>query len=129
MRTAREDNFAKLADQCKSAVNNIREFRNELNHHLDAVEKGLITKLQEAENKCSQHVKEVIKSLNEVESDISNFGNILQGIKQHASELQVYLATREIEKQVSDKENRLTSLMENTPFYDITVSMDIDTQV
>ncbi|CAG2185335.1 unnamed protein product [Mytilus edulis] len=118
MRTAREDNLAKVADQCKSAVKKIREFRIKLNHHLDVVEKNLIIKLQDAENKCSQQIKEVIKSLNEVESEISNFDNILEGIKQHASELQVYLATREIEQQVSEKEKRLISMMENRHFDD-----------
>ncbi|VDI03120.1 Hypothetical predicted protein [Mytilus galloprovincialis] len=129
MRTAREDNLAKVADQCKSAVKKIREFRIELNHHLDAVEKGLIIKLQDAESECSQQIKEVIKSLNEVESEISNLDNILKGIKQHASELQVYLATREIEKQISDKENRLTSMMENKHFDDLSVSSEIDTKI
>ncbi|XP_052087425.1 uncharacterized protein LOC127724485 isoform X2 [Mytilus californianus] len=129
MRSAREDNLAKLADQCKSAVKKIRELRIKVNHHLDAVEKSLFTQFQDAESKCSQQIKEVIKSLNEVESEISNFDNILQGIKQHASQLQVYLATREIEKQVSEKEKRLTSMMENTHFDDFTVSLEIETQI
>ncbi|CAG2185334.1 unnamed protein product [Mytilus edulis] len=107
MRSAREDNLAKVADQCKSAIKKILEFRIKLNHHLDAVENDLLTKLQEAESKCSQQIKE--------------------GIKQHASEL--YLMTREIEKQVSEKEKRLTSLMENKRFDDFTVSFEIDTNI
>ncbi|CAC5367924.1 unnamed protein product [Mytilus coruscus] len=129
MRSAREDNLAKLADQCKSAVKKIREFRIKVNHHLDAVEKTLLTQFQDAESKCSQQIKEVIKSLNEVESEISNFDNILQGIKQHASELQVYLATREIEKQVSEKEKNFNSMMENKRFDNFTVSLEIDTKM
>ncbi|CAC5422134.1 unnamed protein product [Mytilus coruscus] len=129
MQKAREDNLTQLADQCKSAIKKIREFRIKVNHHLDAVEKGLITKLQDAENKCSQQIKDVIKSLIELESETSNFDNILQGIKQHASELQVYLATREIGKQVSDKEKRLTSMMENKRFDNLTVGLEIDTKL
>ncbi|XP_071135682.1 tripartite motif-containing protein 2-like [Mytilus edulis] len=129
MRTAREDNLVKVADQCKSAVKEIREFRIKLNRHLDAVEKGLIIKLQDAVNKCCLQIKEVIKSLNEVESEISKFENLIQSIKQHASELQVYLATREIEKQLSDKETRLTSMMENKHFDDLYVCLDLDTKI
>ncbi|XP_071135680.1 E3 ubiquitin-protein ligase TRIM71-like [Mytilus edulis] len=129
MRTAREDNLAKVADQRKSAVKKIRDFRIEVNHHLDVVEKDLIIKLQDAESECSQQIIEVIKSLNEVESEISNFDNILEGIKQHASELQVYLATREIEQQVSEKEKRLISMMENRHFDDFTVGLKIDTKI
>ncbi|CAG2185338.1 unnamed protein product [Mytilus edulis] len=129
MRTSREHNLTKVADQCKSAVKKIGEVRTKVNHHLDAVEKGLVIKLQDAESECSQQIKEVIKSLNEVESEISNLDNILKGIKQHASELQVYLATKEIEKQVSDKEKRLTSMMENKRFDDFTVSLEIHTKI
>ncbi|CAG2185336.1 unnamed protein product [Mytilus edulis] len=129
MRTARENNLAKVADQCKSAVKKIREFRIKLNHYLDAVEKDLIIKLQDAESEYSQQIKEVIKNLHEVESEISSFDNILQSIKQHATELQVYLATREIEKQVSDQEKRLTSMMENKHFDDLSVSLEIDTKI
>ncbi|CAG2185343.1 unnamed protein product [Mytilus edulis] len=73
--------------------------------------------------------KNYMPFLNEVESEISNFDDILQSIKQHASELQVYLATREIEQTVSEKETQLISIMENKHFDDFTVSLEIETKI
>lgn len=129
MRMARENNLAEIADQCKSAVKKIRDFRIKLNHHLDTVEQTLMIELAGTESKCSQQIKDTLKKLNAVELEISNFNTTLQGIKQHASELQVFLATREIEKQVSEKEKSLNAMMENKLFDNLTVSLEIDKKI
>ncbi|CAC5422136.1 unnamed protein product [Mytilus coruscus] len=129
MRIARENNLAEIADQCKSAVKKIRDFRIKLNHHLDTVVQTLMIELAGTESKCSQQIKDTLKKLNAVELEISNFNTTLQGIKQHASELQVFLATREIEKQVSEIEKSLNAMMENKLFDNLTVSLEIDKKI
>lgn len=129
IRKSREDNLEKVTLHSKETLAKIREYRERVNCHLDSIEQKLIEKSLNVESKCGQKIKDILKTLQEVEVKLSYFSSTLKTIKQHASELQVFFAIREIEKQVMEKEHDLNTLLENKRLDDFTISLEIDTKI
>jgi glutamate-1-semialdehyde aminotransferase len=75
----------------------IRELRTKVNNHLDKLQEGLMKELTEAETTITEKTRELMVSLYKKEQELTEYQTTIVNIKQYASDLQTFLAMKQIE--------------------------------
>ncbi|XP_071149180.1 E3 ubiquitin-protein ligase TRIM71-like [Mytilus edulis] len=104
----------------------IQQIRNQINKHLDKLEKKIIQDLEEKECQCKKNIQKILSEVEEKKNLIIENQTNLQSIKQHASDLQTFLVMRNIEVKVFENEQYLQSLVETNKLdpEDLTCNVD-----
>ena len=93
----REKNLVDVSEQKQIVENEIREVRTKINNHLDKLQENLMKELTEEETKITRKTRELLSSLDEKEKELTAYQTNVINIKQYASDLQTFLAMKQIE--------------------------------
>ncbi|XP_071148287.1 uncharacterized protein [Mytilus edulis] len=104
----------------------IQQIRNQINKHLDKLEKEIIQDLQKKECQCKKSNKMILSAVQAKENLITEYQKNLQSIKEHASDLQTFLVMRDIEMAVFENEQYLQSLGETNKFEPVDLIFKVD---
>ncbi|CAC5406503.1 unnamed protein product [Mytilus coruscus] len=119
IRKDRQENIKSLMKNRATIEKEVQQTRSLINNHLDKLQESLIKELYAAAEKESSKIKNVISSIQEKEKKISESQTNFDRIKQHASNLQSFLALKHIQRDVTNNEKFLESLIkeENMTMY------------
>ncbi|CAG2229939.1 unnamed protein product [Mytilus edulis] len=104
----------------------IQQIRNQMNKHLDKLEKEIIQDLEEKECQCKKNIQKILSEVEEKKNLIIENQTNLQSIKQHASDLQTFLVMRDIEVKVFENEQYLQSLVETNKLDPVDLTCNVD---
>ena len=127
LRQNREINSSAVIEQKIIIENEIREVRTKINNHLDKLQEDLLNVLTEAEIKITEETRELLVSLDEKQKELAEYQTNIIDIKRYASDLQTYLAVKQIGKDVETHATCLQSLFNSDSLNQTKLSYNKDT--
>jgi hypothetical protein len=123
----RETNSSAVKQQKRIIENEIQEMRTKINNHLDRLQENLMTELDEAEIQVTDETRELFISLDEKEKELTEHQTNIVNMKKYASDLQTFIAVKQIEKDVETHDTYLQSLVNRDILNQTKLSYKIDT--
>lgn len=111
--TVVKKNLKVLHEEKVAVLDNISRIRQDINNHLDKLEKSFINEVSKIAEQSAKNMQDTLKMLNEKKTQGLEYQKKFQDIKNHASELQTYLGLRQISTDISTMEISLQSMIEN----------------
>jgi DNA-binding beta-propeller fold protein YncE len=127
IRQNRETNSSAVREQKIIAANEIRELRTQINNHLDNLQDDLMKELTEVEKQITDETQELLVSLDKKQKELTEHQTNIVNIRKYASNLQTYLAIKQIEKEVETQDTCLQSIVNSDSLSQTTISYKIDT--
>ncbi|XP_063400090.1 tripartite motif-containing protein 2-like [Mytilus trossulus] len=124
--TEKEENLNKLKVKRETIEKQIRKIRKDINQHLDNLEKEILHKIFNQENHHQRNIEITSKQMKIQSSRINSLLENMEPIKQYASNLQTFLSTKEIDKELYKTEKEVEVLCEDGSLkrYDISFIKD-----
>ena len=129
IRQNRENNSVTVTEQKRIIEQEIRELREEINNHLDKLQEDLLNELTEDVNIVTRQTSELMVSLDEKQKELSEYKTNMVIIKQYASDLQTFLALRQIGSDVEAQDTCLHDLVNSDSLKQTKISCNIDTSL
>ena len=128
-RQNRETNSSSVKEQKRIIENEIHELRTEINNHLDRLQEDLMKEMTEAVKQETEETHELLVSLDEQQKELTEYQTNMVNIKRYASDLQTFLAVKQIEKDVETNDMCLQSLLNGDSLTQANLSCKIDTDL
>ncbi|XP_052100891.1 uncharacterized protein LOC127734900 [Mytilus californianus] len=103
----RRSNLSNLKGQHESCIQKVREMRLEINQHLDKLEKIVIDEIDTSYTEQKLQVEQTVDDLSGRETKMNTIQNNIKKLKDHASEIQIFLSIQSIKKDVKEEESQL----------------------
>jgi hypothetical protein len=126
IRQNRETNASAVKEQKILVENEIRELRRKIDKHLDKLQEGLMMEITEAEEQVTEDARELLVSLDEKQTKLTEHQTNIFNIKKYASDLQTFLAGKQIEKDVETQDTCLQSIVNSDSLNQTKLSYKID---
>jgi signal transduction histidine kinase len=126
IRQNREANSSSVKEQKRIIENEIHELRTKINNHLDKLQEDLMKQLTEAEKQATDETRELLVSLDEKQKKLTEYQKNAVSIKKYASDLQTFLALKQIEKEVETQDTCLQSLVNSDSLNQAKLACKID---
>ncbi|XP_063397744.1 uncharacterized protein LOC134682071 [Mytilus trossulus] len=122
----RQNNIKSLQENKTKIESEIQQIRVLINNHLDNLQASLIRELYAAEETENKKISCLISSIQEKEREISEYQTNLVKIKQHASDLQTFLAMKHIQQDVIKNEQFLESMLKEKNTNNVIISFETE---
>ena len=119
------ENLLNLKEQRDKIEVDIKKTREIMNKHLDKIQEELIRNLTIKTEREEMRIEDFLRSLGEKKKELDHFRADIEKIKQHASELQTFLAMKAMQFDVISTDKFIKSIVESH-FEQTVVSCDID---
>jgi chromosome segregation ATPase len=126
IRKDREKNLVDVSEQTRIVECEIRELRTKINNHLDKLQEDLMKELTEEETKITRKTRELLSSLDENEKDLTEYQTNIVSIKQYATDLQTFLAMKQLETDIETHDTSLHALVNSDNLRQTKLSCRID---
>ena len=120
-------NSSAVKEQKRIIENEIQELRAKINNHLDRLQENLKTELDAAEIQETDETRELLVSLDEKQKELTEYQTNIVNIKMYASDLQTFIAVKQIEKDVETHDTCLQSLVNSDSLNQTKLTYKIDT--
>ncbi|XP_071123426.1 uncharacterized protein [Mytilus edulis] len=129
IRQHQQVNLKTFIDSRKKIEKEIKTTKKKINKHLDKLQEDLMKELYAIEEKENPKILLLLSSLEQKEKEIADCQRNIMNIKQHATDLQVFLSMKKIEKDVYSKNQFLQSIEEDKNFKQTFLSCKINTSI
>jgi hypothetical protein len=129
IRQNRENNSVTITEQKRIIEHELRELKKKINDHLDKLQEDLLNELTEAETIETRQTSELMLSLDEKQKELSEYKANMVNIKQYASDLQTFLALKQIGSDVEAKDTCLHALVNSDSLKQTKIACNIDTSL
>ena len=129
IRQNRETNSIAVKDQKRIIENEIQELRTKINNHLDKLQEDLMKELIEAEKQVTTETRELLVSLNEKQKELTEYQTNIVNIEKYASDLQIFIAVKQIEKDVETQDTCLQTIVNSDNLNQTKLSYKMDTDL
>ena len=85
-----------------------------------------MTKLTEAEKQIREETRDLLVSLDEKQKELTEYHKNIVNIKKYASDLQIYLAVKQIEKEVETHDTCLQALLNSNSLNQAKLTLRLD---
>ena len=127
IRQNRETNSSSVKEQKRKIQDEIQELRTKVNNHLDKLQENLMKELIEIEKQVTEETRELLVSLDEKQKKLIEYQTNIVNIKKYASELQTFIAVKQIQKDVETDDTCLQSLVNSDSIKQTKLTYKIDT--
>ena len=127
IRQNRGTNSNSVKEQKRVIENEIQELRTKINNHLDKLQENLMTELYEAEKQVTDETRELLVSLDKKQKELTEYQANIAHIEKYASDLQTFIAGKQIEKDVETQDTYLHSLVNSDSLNQTKLAYKIDT--
>jgi DNA-binding beta-propeller fold protein YncE len=129
IRQNRETNSSSVKEQKRIIQDEIQELRTKVNNHLDKLQENMMKELIELEKQVTEETRELLVSLDEKQKKLIEYQTNIVNIKKYASELQTFIAVKQIEKDVETHATCLQSLVNSDSLNQTKLTYKIDTNL
>jgi hypothetical protein len=126
IRQNRETNSGAVREHKIIVENEIQELRTKINNHLDKLQENMMKELTEAHKQIINETQELLVSLDEKQNELTEYQTNVVNIRKYASDLQTYLAVKQIEKEMETHDTCLQSLVKSHSLNQTKLSCQID---
>ncbi|XP_052065982.1 uncharacterized protein LOC127705678 isoform X1 [Mytilus californianus] len=112
IRLHQQGNMSTLKEKRKEIEKEIKKIRMEISNYLDKLQENFMKQLYLLEEKENSKIGQLLSSLEKKEKEVEECQKNIINIKQHATNLQMFLSVKQIEEDVSSKDKFLHSLFE-----------------
>lgn len=112
--------------QKQMITNSIKEIRDKINNQFNVLEQKLINDLSVKSAKCKSSLEKTIKQLNASEKKLNQLKEETQKMKEFASDVQVFLGTREMNTIVAKEIETFTRTINAALHFKIEADIDLD---
>ena len=126
IRQNRETNSSAVREQKIIIENEIRDVRTKMNNHLNKLQEDLMNELTEVEKQITEETRDLMLSLHGKQKELTEYQMNIVNIKKYASDLQTYLAVKQIEKEVETHDTCLQSILNSDSLNQTKLSYKID---
>ncbi|CAC5419160.1 unnamed protein product [Mytilus coruscus] len=102
----------------------IKKTREKLNQHLDLLEQKLIQNLSTKIINCKSAYAKVLRQLNLADTKLCQLKEEMETIKQMASDIQVFLGTRELNKTACEEIKSIKGIINSTKYFEIKIEIE-----
>ena len=127
IRQNRETNSSSVKEQKRIIQDEIQELRTNVNNHLDKLQENLMKELIELEKQVTEETRELLVSLDEKQKKLIEYQTNIVNIKKYASELQTFIAVKQIERDIETHDTCLQSLVNSDSLNQTKLTYKIDT--
>jgi DNA-binding beta-propeller fold protein YncE len=127
IRQNRETNSSFVKEQKRIIQDEIQELRTKVNNHLDKLQENMMKELIELEKQVTEETRELLVSLDKKQKKLIEYQTNIVNIKKYASELQTFIAVKQIEKDVETHDTCLQSLVNSDSLNQTKLTYKIDT--
>ena len=129
IRKNRETNSSSVKEQKQKRIieNEIQELRTKITNHLDKLQENLMTELDESEKQVTDETRELLLSLDEKQKELTEYQTNIVHIEKYASDLQTFIAVKQIDKDVETQDTCLQSLINSYSLNQTKLTYKIDT--
>ncbi|CAC5416445.1 unnamed protein product [Mytilus coruscus] len=114
----RENNLRRIDKMKRKIEKEIKQTRISINNHLDKIQTDIMNQLDTADEKENKHIDTLLILLKDKENEINEFQKNIVNIKQYATNLQTFLHMKQLEDEVSVRENFLELMIDKKQFQD-----------
>ncbi|CAG2193831.1 unnamed protein product [Mytilus edulis] len=118
----RAGNLLSLKLHRQTIETEIQIARHTVNNHFDRLERTLLEELHIIENDERKKINKILASVELKEKEIDELQKSLAVTKQHASDLQTYLISKQIEHELMESESLIQSIQNNNDLSDVIIS-------
>jgi DNA primase catalytic subunit len=129
IRQNRENNSVTVTERKVIIENEIQELRGKINNHLDKLQQDLLNELTEAVTIVTSHKSELMVSLDEKQKELNEYKTNMVNIKQYASDLQTFLALKQLGSDVEAQDTCVHALVNSDSLKQTKISCNIDTSL
>ncbi|XP_052065981.1 uncharacterized protein LOC127705677 [Mytilus californianus] len=112
IRQQQQDNMSSLKEKTKEIEKEIKKTRMEISNYLDKLQEDFMKQLYVLEEKENSRIGQLLSLFKKKEKEVEECQKNIINIKQHATNLQMFLSVKQIEEDVSSKDKFLHSLFE-----------------
>ncbi|XP_071121195.1 tripartite motif-containing protein 66-like [Mytilus edulis] len=120
----RAGNLLSLKLHRQTIETEIQIARHTVNNHFDRLERTLLEELHIIENDERKKINKILASVELKEKEIDELQKSLAITKQHASDLQTYLISKQIEHALMESESLIQSIQNNDDLSDVIISFE-----
>ncbi|XP_052100893.1 uncharacterized protein LOC127734902 [Mytilus californianus] len=106
----RQSNLSNLKDQQASCREKVKEIRLKIDRHLDKLEKTAIDEIDNSYIKHKSEIEQIINNLSAHKMKIEAIQNNIDKIKEHASEIQIFLSIQDIENKIKEEGTQMVTI-------------------
>jgi predicted DNA-binding protein (UPF0278 family) len=109
----RQQNMSEIQQQRQMFQDQIKQMRVKINSHLDTIEQHILQELDDTEDKIKSKINELLKQISQNAKTVEGLQSNIIAVKEYASDLQTFLGSKAIEKEVKKEEEYLMALPED----------------
>ncbi|XP_071121194.1 protein lin-41-like [Mytilus edulis] len=125
----RARNLSSLKLNRRTIEKEIHIARQTVNEHFDRLERELLRELQTTENNERKKISKILSSVERKEKEICELQASLALIKKHASDLQTFLVSKQIEHELMNTDIFVQSMQDNNELLDVNISLKANNSV
>ncbi|CAC5406512.1 unnamed protein product [Mytilus coruscus] len=129
LRRDKNCNLKMLSENRRQIECEIQQVRLNINQHLDKLQENFITELHEKEKRENTKISQLIKTLDEHEIKVAEHQKNITYIKQYESDLQTFLALKQLEADVDDTCQFIDSLSESDTLNRVNIKFSINSSL
>ncbi|XP_052096730.1 uncharacterized protein LOC127731924 [Mytilus californianus] len=112
----KQSNTKEIKAEAKTIIEHVKSTRLKLNEYLDRLEKEVLQKVSDLEKNALQNIERIYNDLKGKEDRTDELNKGLIKMQNHASELQIFLGTKEFEFEISTQEKEIEELAKDHSF-------------
>ncbi|XP_063406296.1 E3 ubiquitin-protein ligase TRIM71-like [Mytilus trossulus] len=112
----KEENAKEIKTQSKTIMEHVKSIRLKLNQHLDRLEREFLEKVSDLEKNALQNIERISRDMKDKGDRTDELNKCLIKMQNHASELQIFLGTKEFEFEISTQEKEIEELTKDHSF-------------
>jgi len=110
----RKQNMSEIRQQRQMLQDQIKQMRVRINSHLDTLEQNILQELDDTEDKIKSKIDKLLAQLSKNSNTVEGLQSDIIAVKEYASDLQTFLGSKVIEKEVQrEEEEYLMALSED----------------
>jgi predicted nucleic acid-binding Zn-ribbon protein len=125
----RQQNMSEIQQQRQMFQDQIKQMRVKINSHLDTIEQNILQELDDTEDKIKSKINELLKQISQNAKTVEGLQSNIIAVKEYASDLQTFLGSKVIEKEVKKEEEYLMALPEDGCLQQLNLRYNINTKI
>jgi len=107
----------------------IKDIRFKINSHLDTLEQNILQELDDTEDKIKSKIDKLLKQLSKNSKTVEGLQSDIIAVKEYASDLQTFLGSKAIEKEVKKEVEYLMVFSEDGQLQQLNLRCNIDAKI
>ncbi|XP_063435956.1 protein wech-like [Mytilus trossulus] len=125
----RKQNLTSIQNQHHKFQSEITQMRDQINKHLDFLEKQSTEELLATKKDVSSRIETVITNITQNYKHVSKLKNEMCSIRKYASNLQTFLGAKVLEVEIQKKEEYLQSLSIDGSLEQVVINLEVDDEL